>query len=117
MGKQIELMKRREREILSLVKLLSLKSQSFKNPQMVMIGGYALRGYVPFSRYTRDCDFVVEKGKEWNLDIIKRWIERELSIFSSEKRGDYGFMRAVRIIKSDKGREKVSLDFMEGKVV
>ena len=78
MAKQMELMKLREREILSWVELLSLKSQSFKKPRMVMIGGYALRGYVPFSRYTRDCDFVVEKGKEWNLDIIKKWIEREL---------------------------------------
>jgi hypothetical protein len=110
------MMKRREKEILALLTLLSFKSDCFQNPRIVMIGGYALRGYVPFSRYTRDCDFVLERGKEWNLDIIRGWIEHKLNIFSLEKRENWGFMRVIQVIRVHEKNIKVSLDFIEGKV-
>jgi len=111
--KRIEIMKRREEEIGKLLELLSKKSSGFTKPKLVLIGGYALRALVPFSRYTRDCDFALKKKNGWSLDQIKNWLAKNTSVESFEKRDDYGFLRCVRVFDGI----KASLDFMEGKVV
>ncbi|MCD6244224.1 MAG: hypothetical protein J7J65_03185 [Candidatus Korarchaeota archaeon] len=64
MSKAIELMKRREREILKLLKMIAERTSSFSDPKLILIGGYALRAFVPFTRYTRDCDFEEKQGME-----------------------------------------------------
>jgi len=106
-------MKRREEEIGKLLEFLSKKSAGFTKPKLVLIGGYALRVFVPFSRYTRDCDFALKKKNGWTIDEIKKWLSKNTVVESFEKRDDYGFLRCVRVF--DKIR--ASLDFMEGKVV
>jgi len=111
--KQIEIMKKREEEIGRLLEFLSKKSAGFKRPKLVLVGGYALRAFVPFSRYTRDCDFALKKKNGWVLDQIKNWLSKNTDVESFEKRGDYGFLRCVRVFDGI----KASLDFMEGKVV
>jgi predicted nucleotidyltransferase component of viral defense system len=58
-------MKRREEEILNSLLFLLEKTKGFTEPELVMIGGYALRAFTPFSRFTRDCDF----------DDEKKWLE------------------------------------------
>jgi len=113
--KQIEIMKRREQEIGKLLEFISKKSSGFTKPKLVLIGGYALRAFVPFSRYTRDCDFALKKENGWALGQIKNWLSRNTSVESFEKRGDYGFLRCVKAF--DKASIKASLDFMEGRVV
>lgn len=115
MVKQIEIMKKREEEIGKLLEFLSKKSSGFTKPKLVLIGGYAFRAFVPFSRYTRDCDFAIRKGNGWALDQIKKWLSRDTSVESFEKRDYYGFLRCVRVF--DKTSIKASMDFMEGKVV
>jgi len=69
--KQIEIMQLREKEIGKLLEYISKKSEGFTKPKIITIGGYALRGHMPFSRYTRDCDFVLKKKNGWHLDSIK----------------------------------------------
>lgn len=115
MVKHVEIMKLREKEIRKLVEYFSNRSDGFENPKLIMIGGYALRAFVPFSRYTRDCDFVLKKLNGWNLDEIK-WLPKDLDIEVLEKRESYGFLRCIKILKVDKKSVKVSLDFMEGEV-
>jgi hypothetical protein len=112
--KQIEIMKKREQEIGKLLELLSRKSSGFTKPKLVLIGGYALRAFVPFSRYTRDCDFALRKKNGWTLDQITNWLSKSTAVESFEKRDDYGFLRCVRVFDET---IKASLDFMEGKVV
>jgi len=106
-------MKRREEEIGKLLEFLSKKSAGFKKPKLVLIGGYALRAFVPFSRYTRDCDFALKRKNGWAIDEIKKWLSKNTVVESFEKRDDYGFLRCVRVF--DKIR--AALDLMEGKVV
>lgn len=59
--KTIELMKRREEEIFKTLLYLSEKTKSFTTSTLLMIGGYALRALISFSRFTRDCDFALAK--------------------------------------------------------
>ncbi|NHV96677.1 MAG: hypothetical protein HA494_02660 [Thaumarchaeota archaeon] len=58
MPKAIDIVKRREEEILSSLLFLSEKTKGFTDLELIMIGGYALRDFTPFSRFTRDCDFI-----------------------------------------------------------
>lgn len=116
LAKQIEIMKRREEEIEKLLEFLSQKSNGFTKPKLILIGGYALRAFVPFSRYTRDCDFALRKGKEWFIDKIRGWLSKITVVESFEKRDDYGFLRCVKFF-GEKKPVKASFDFMEGKVV
>lgn len=55
MPRAIELMRRREEELSKAVLYLSEKTNGFTEPRIVLIGGYALRVFIPFSRFTRDC--------------------------------------------------------------
>ncbi len=116
MVSQIDAMKAREQEIARLVDLLREKSENFTEPKLILIGGYALRAYVPFSRYTRDCDFALKKD-DWHIDAIKDWFGKDMFVQAFEKRGDYGFLRCIKQIKMDKKTANASIDFMEGQVV
>jgi len=107
-------MKKREEEIGKLLEFLSNRSAGFTRPKLVLIGGYALRAFVPFSRYTRDCDFALKRKDGWIIDEVKKWLSKNTSVESFEKRDDYGFLRCVKVFDKT---IKASLDFMEGKVV
>ena len=110
----IDVMKRREEEIASLISYLSGKSNGFTSPKLVVIGGYAIRAFVPFSRYSRDCDFVMKAG----LNLIEKWTPENVNVEALERKGAHAFMRWVKILQAG-SREKVKLGlyFMEGAVV
>jgi len=112
----IEMMRRREDELLKAVQHLSEKTNGFTNPRLILIGGYALRAFIPFSRFTRDCDFTLRKRDGWNLDALKSVMAEGYTVEKEEKEENYGFMRWIRFIGYDKVKVKVSLDFMEGEI-
>ena len=113
MVKYAELMNLREEEISKVIEQLSKQTDGFDKPKMILIGGYALRAFTSFSRYTRDCDFVLKKSDGWNLDKIQKMLSKEMSAETFEKRGSYGFLRCVKLLKAP---AKISIDFMEGEV-
>ena len=113
MVKHAELMNLREEEISKIIDLISKQTDGFDNPKLILIGGYALRAYTSFSRYTRDCDFVLKKSDGWNLDKIQQMLSNEMSAEAFEKRDSYGFLRCVKLLKA---AAKISIDFMEGEV-
>jgi hypothetical protein len=106
----------REEEIGRIIEQLSKQTEGFENPKIVMIGGYALRAFTSLSRYTRDCAFVLKKIDGWNLDKIKKLLPKDLSVEAFEKRGDYGFLRCIKLLKVNGRSAKISIDFMEGEV-
>lgn len=116
MPKIINMMKKREEEILKIIRYLSEETDGFSEPRMVMIGGYALRAFIKFSRYTRDCDFVLRKRNGWSIDYLKDTLPKDWKIENLEKRDRYGFMRWLKFIAYDKTRIRVSTDFMEGEI-
>lgn len=116
MVKHFEIMNLREEEIGRIIEQLSKQTEGFENPKIVMIGGYALRAFTSLSRYTRDCDFVLKKIDGWNLDKIKKLLPKDLSVEAFEKRGDYGFLRCIKLLKVNDRSAKISIDFMEGEV-
>jgi hypothetical protein len=103
----------REEEISKIIEQLSKQTDGFDKPRMILIGGYALRAFTSFSRYTRACDFVLKKSDAWNLDNIEKMLSTEMSAETFEKRGNYGFLRCVKLLKAP---AKISIDFMEGEV-
>ena len=116
MSKAIELMKRREEEILKLIKKISRRTNLFSDPKLILIGGYALRAFIPFTRYTRDCDFALRKTRGWKIDKLKEIMPKDYSVEAFEKRGTYSFLRCIKFVKYDRLRIKVSIDFMEGEI-
>jgi PAS domain-containing protein len=114
--KVIDLMKRREEEILSTLLSLSEKTKFFTEPKLVMIGGYALRAFIHFSRFTRDCDFALMKGDYWNIDRLKETLPEGYLVEEEQKRNNYGFLRCVKFVKHNMVNVKVSIDFMEGEI-
>lgn len=113
MVKHSEIMNLREEEIGRIIEQLSKQTKGFDNPQMVLIGGYALRSFTSFSRYTRDCDFVLRKSDGWNLEKIQNLLPKDLTTETFEKRDSYGFLRCIKMLKSG---AKIAIDFMEGEV-
>jgi hypothetical protein len=111
-----DVMNVREEEIEKLIDHFSKQTNGFENPRIVTIGGYALRAFTTFSRYTRDCDFVLKKSKGWNLDRIQTLLPKDLSIETFEKRDNYGFLRCVKLLQVDSRSAKISIDFLEGEV-
>jgi hypothetical protein len=109
-------MKLREEEVGKILEYFSERTDGFENPKIVMIGGYALRAFTAFSRYTRDCDFVLKKLDGWNLDRIRNLLPKDLSIEVFEKKGNYGFLRCIKLLGVDGGSAKIAVDFMEGEV-
>jgi hypothetical protein len=81
-----------------------------------MIGGYALRVFIPFSRFTRDYDFAMMKRDCWNIDRIREVLPEVYLVEGEQKRNDYGFLRCIKFVKHDKARVKVLMDFMEGEI-
>ena len=116
MPKAIDLIKRREEEILSSLVFLSERTKGFTDPELMMVGGYALRAFIPFSRFTRDCDFALMKRDGWNVDRIKEILPEGYLVEEEQKRNSYGFLRCIKFVKHDKARVKVSMDFMEGEI-
>lgn len=115
MVSQIDVMKIREKEIARLIDLVRNKSKNFMRPKLILIGGYALRAFIPFSRYARDCDLALRKNG-WHIDTIKDWFGKEMFVEAFEKREDYGFLRCIKQIKMDRETAKASIDFMEGRI-
>lgn len=116
MPRAIEMMKRREEELLKAIRSLSEKTEGFTNPELILIGGYALRAFIKFSRFTRDCDFITKKKNGWNLDGLKEGVPEGYSVEEEERHENYGFMRWVKLLQHNKVKVKVSLDFMEGEI-
>ena len=116
MVRHVDVMNVREEEIGKLIDHFSKQTNGFENPRIVTIGGYALRAFTTFSRYTRDCDFVLKKSKGWNLDRIQTLLPKDLSIETFEKRDNYGFLRCVKPLQIDSRSAKISIDFLEGEV-
>lgn len=116
MPKYVDIMQAREEEIAKLIEFLSKKSNSFEKPKLILIGGYALRAFIPFTRSTRDCDFAIQKKNGWHLDEIRNWFEKDVVIEAFEKKDESGFMRCIKLIKVGRRFVRASLDFMEGEV-
>ncbi|MBI4489514.1 MAG: hypothetical protein HY694_10555 [Deltaproteobacteria bacterium] len=79
MPKYLDLVKGREEEVRGLIEWLSKRTKGFEEPKLVLAGGYGLRAFVPFSRSTRDCDFVLAKGEPWPIDRIHHWLPKNMS--------------------------------------
>lgn len=116
MGRQIDIMRKREETMAEVIDSVSRKSDGFNKPPITTIGGYGLRAFVPFSRYTRDCDFVVPKGKGWAIDSIREWFRGDMEVVAFEKHSTYGFLRLIRAFRLGNKTVRVSMDFMEGEV-
>lgn len=107
-----ELMEKREAEIAKVVQVLKEKSGDWTDPRLVVIGGYALRAFVPFSRYSRDLDLVLKEG----LDTVKGWKPRNVALETFERHGDHAFMRWSKGFRLGKRKLRLGVDFLEGKV-
>lgn len=106
------LMNKRENEIAYMISYLSSKSKGFMKPKLIVIGGYALRAFIPFSRYSRDCDFALKAG----LHIIEKWVPENVSVETVEKKNGHAYMRWIKILRVGNKKAKLGLDFMEGQV-
>ena len=111
MAKQTAMMQLREEAVSGILERLSLLSKGFTKPKLILIGGYALRAFVDISRYTRDCDFAV---RERHLEQIKGWLELSAEAFHQER--DYGFLRLLKLLKTNGSPVKLSFDFMQGEI-
>ncbi len=116
MSRHLQLMQEREEEIAKLIDALSKKTEDFEEPKTILIGGYALRAFVPYSRATRDCDFVLEKQDGWAVDRIKRWKLDGFDVDTFEKRDTYAFLKMIKRLTVAKRSAQISVDFMEGEV-
>lgn len=108
----IDVMDKREEEIAEMIGYISSKSGGFTKPKLVVIGGYALRAFVPFSRYSRDCDFALMEG----LDKVNKWVPSGVSVETVEKKEGHAYMRWIKIIEIGRRKAKLGLDFMEGQI-
>ena len=116
MPRPIDLMKIRENKIREFISLILERSEGFTKPKIITIGGYGLRAFIPFSRFTRDCDFVIKKNSDWNLDNIKTWLPKDISVEAIKKEKDYGFLRVIKPLKFNRKSIKLAIDFMEGQI-
>ena len=109
-------MKVREEHIAELVERLRQESKNWKQPNIILIGGYALRAYIPFARYSRDCDFALPKGRGWKIDKIQEWLS-DMSVAAQEKHDEFAYLCLVKQLYSGKHKMKIFLDFMEGQIM
>ncbi len=116
MPKAVDMMKRREQEIRAALLHLSERTEGFTNPRIAVIGGYALRAYIPLSRFTRDCEFVLTKKNGWTMDDLKAMLPQGYLIKEEEKLGSYGFLRCAKRLRMGRAETKISMDFMEGEI-
>lgn len=117
MPKMMDLLRQREEEILKAILHLREETKEFTDPKLVIIGGYALRAFIKFSRYTRDCDFILKKRDGWHLDDLSKVLPNGYSVEAIEKQKGYGYMRCLRALLHGKAKIRVAMDFMEGMVV
>jgi hypothetical protein len=110
------MMQAREEEIAKLIDALSKRTDGFEDPKIILIGGYALRAFVPYSRATRDSDFVLQKRNGWTVDRVKRWKLGGFDIDAFEKRETYAFLKLIKRLTVARRSAQVSVDFMEGEV-
>ena len=116
MPKYQEIIKAREEEIAKVLQLLDGKTYKFNEPKLVLIGGYALRAFIPYSRATRDCDFIVQsRNNEWNIKLINNMLHKILETETIELKDSYGYLRMIKLLKEFK-KIKISLDFMEKEI-
>jgi len=108
----MDVMSERELEIGKIIKYLSSKTRGFESPKLVLIGGYALRHYVPFSRYSRDCDFALKEG----LDKIKRMKPPSMTLEAFERKNSSAFMRWAKITAIGGKKVKTGVDLMESEI-
>lgn len=106
------MMRRREVEIGDLILWLAERSRGFTEPKLVVIGGYALRAFVPFSRYSRDCDFVLPRG----LEVVRGWKPKDVTEETSERNEGWAFLRWSRTFTLNRQAIQLGADFMEGQV-
>lgn len=116
MVKQIDVMRKREDITADFIEIVSERTKKFTDPPITTIGGYALRAYVPFRRYTRDCDFVILKRDGWQIDSIGKWFSGRMSEEAFEKHETSGFLRLATNIAIGSKTANVSIDFIEGEV-
>lgn len=112
MPKHKDVMQEREMEIGKILKYLYLKTDKFRNPKLILIGGYALRNYVPFSRYSRDCDFALKEG----IDKIKKIRPANMTLETFERKDSFAFMRWSKITEIGGKKVKTGVDFMESEI-
>jgi hypothetical protein len=105
----MDVMSERELEIGKIIRYLSSKTGGFEDPKLVLIGGYALRHYVPFSRYSRDCDFALKQG----IERIKGMKPANMTQEIFERKDSSAFMRWVKITEIGGKKVKTGVDFME----
>ena len=116
MSKHLELLQIREKEVANIIRYIDECSQNFMKPKLVLIGGYAIRAFVSYSRASRDCDFVMSKKEGWNIETINEWRKLDVSAEVLEKKETYGFLKWVKSIPFGQRKAKVSIDFLEGEV-
>lgn len=116
MSRYLQLMQAREEEVARLIELLSKKTKGFDEPKLILIGGYALPAFLPYSRATRDCDFVSQKRDVWIVDRIRRWKLDDFEVDAFEKRDNYAFLKLIKRLTVGKRSAQVSVDFMEGQL-
>lgn len=105
-----DLFRAREEEVRKLVDWLAETTDGFEHPRLVLIGGYALRAFVPFSRATRDYDFALGKGEPWHVDAIRRWLPKGVTVAVEEKREGYAFLWCLKVLRRGRQEAKISLD-------
>lgn len=116
MPRSIDLMRKREEEIVNTLLHLKRETDDFAEPRLILIGGYALRAFIPISRYTRDCNFALTKKNGWHLDSIEKLLPTNYQTETLEKQRDYGYLRCLKMINQDQLNIKIAIDFMEGAV-
>jgi len=114
--KHFELMQTREKEVASILRLIEQRSNNFEEPKLILIGGYAMRAFTPYSRATRDCDFAVPKAQGWSIDTINGWMTNGIYVETVEKKETHGFLRWSKNVPFGRREAKVSVDFLEGEV-
>jgi hypothetical protein len=113
--RQLEPMNVREKRIGELVERVRQETSDFRKPAMIIIGGYALRVFVPFARYSRDCDFALPHGQSWNIDKVEKWFS-DLRVEAKQKLNSYGYLRLIQSVPAGRSKVKIALDFMEGEI-
>lgn len=108
-------MEGREECIGALLDRVREHSRGFTRPAIVVIGGYALRAYIPLTRYSRDCDFALPKSNEWAIDRVQAWLD-DLAVEAKEQEEGHAYLHLIQRVTVGGRHVKVSLDFMEGEI-
>lgn len=111
-----QIMQMREDELGKLIEFMSEKTNDFTKPKLILIGGYALRKYIPESRFSKDCDFVFKSVEGVDIWAIRGWANKELQIGAFKKEKEYGFIKFKKIIETKNVKIPVSIDIYENQI-